>query len=137
MGIQSLLTKHCKQTCVYWGSPLADGEGGFTFATPVELACRWEGKVQIVKDDDAKGGEIESVAVVYVLQDVDEEGYLYLGTLNDLEALEDSSENSSGGWFNPMVVDGAYKIKQFEKIPALGSTTQFVRRAFLTQWSYR
>lgn len=137
MSINSLLTKHCKQTCVYWGSPLDDGEGGFTFATPVEILCRWEGKVQIVKDDDAKGGEIESVAIVYVLQDVDEQGYLYLGTLDDFEILGDSEEDSSGGWYNPQAVQGAYKIKQFEKIPALSSTTEFVRRAYLTQWSYR
>ena len=137
MGISSLLTRNCKQTCVYWGNPVNDGEGGFTFDNPVELLCRWEGKVQVIKDDDAKGGEIECVAIVYLLQDVDEQGYLYLGTLDDLEAAEDSSENSSGGWYNPQAVDGAYKIKQFEKMPALGSTTTFVRRAYLTEWSYR
>jgi len=137
MGISALLKKNYTQTCVYWGSPLADGDGGFTWANPVELKCRWEGKVQIINDDDKRGGEIESVAIVYVLQDVEEEGFLYLGTLDDLEALEDSSANSSGGWYDPKTVDGAFKIKQFEKIPALGSTTEFVRRAFLTQWSYR
>jgi hypothetical protein len=131
------MTKHCKQTCVYWGDPQNDGEGGWTFDAPVELLCRWEGKVQVVKDDDAKGGEIECVAIVYLLQDVDEEGFLFLGTLDDLEATEDSSENSSGGWYNPLAVEGAYKIKQFEKMPALGSTSVFVRRAYLTEWSYR
>jgi hypothetical protein len=57
--------------------------------------------------------------------------------LDDLEATEDSSENSSGGWYNPQAVEGAYKIKQFEKLPALGSTATFVRRAYLTEWSYR
>ena len=137
MGIGALLTRNCTQTCVYWAGPTNDGAGGFDFDDPVEIACRWEGKIQVVKDDDAKGGEIECVAIVYLLQDVDEEGYLFLGTLDDLEALEDSSENSSGGWYNPTVVENAYKIKQFEKIPALGSTTQFVRRAYLTEWSYR
>jgi hypothetical protein len=137
MGISELITKHCTQTCVYWGSPQNDGEGGFTFADPVELYCRWEGKVQVIKDDDAKGGEIECVAIVYLLQDVVQEGFLFLGTLDDLEALEDSDGNSSGGWYNPLAVDGAYKIKQFEKLPALGSTTVFVRRAYLTEWSYR
>jgi hypothetical protein len=137
MSISSLLTKHCKQICVYWGNPQNDGEGGWTFDTPVELACRWEGKIQVIKDDDAKGGEIECVAVVYLLQDVKEEGFLFFGTLDDLEATEDSSENSSGGWYNPLAVNGAYKIKQFEKIPALGSTTVFVKRAYLTEWSYR
>ncbi|MDH7554330.1 MAG: hypothetical protein QHH74_11805 [Spirochaetota bacterium] len=93
--------------------------------------------MQIVKDDDAKGEEVECVAIVYLSQDVVQEGFLFLGTLDDLEALGDSDGNSSGGWYNPLAVNGAYKIKQFEKIPALGSTTDFVRRAYLTQWSYR
>lgn len=137
MAIADLLTRQCTQTCVYWGNPQNDDEGGFTFDDPVEIYCRWEGKVQVVKDNDAMGEEIECVAMVYTLQDVDQNGFLFLGTLNDLEDTEDSEGNSSGGWYNPQAVTGAYKIKQFEKLPALGSTTDFVRRAFLTQWSYR
>ena len=78
MSITTLLTDRCTQVAVYWGSPQEDGQGGKTFADPVELYCRWEMLNQIVTD--SKGVEFTSRAVVYLLQDVDEEGYLYLGT---------------------------------------------------------
>jgi hypothetical protein len=134
MGMENFIARQCTQTCVYWGNPVNDGENHFTFDNPVEILCRWEGKVQIVKDWDAKGGEVECVAMVYVLQDLDKEGFLFLGTLDD---LLDSSGDSSGEYYDPMVLEGAYRIKQFEKIPALKSTTEFIRKAFLSQWNYR
>jgi hypothetical protein len=121
MGITSLLTRQCKQVAVYWGNPVNDGEGGFTFDDPVELYCRWEEMKQVVTDN--KGVEVSSRAVVYLLQDVDEEGMLYLGRLTDLSSAEEG---------DPKTVEGAYIIKRFEKTPALGSTTVFVRRAYLT-----
>ena len=127
-GITSLLTRNCNQTCVYWGNPVNDGEGGKTFDDPVELACRWEEMVQVVTD--AKGNEVTSRALVYLLQDVDEEGMLFLGTLTDLSSAEED---------DPLGIEAgdhsgqkAYVIKRFQKIPALGSTTEFVRKAFLT-----
>jgi len=134
MSISSFLKKQCKQTAVYWGNPQNDGENHFTFDDPIEIPCRWEGKVQIVKDWDAKGAEVECVAVIYCLQDLDKGGMLFLGSLSD---LTDSALDSSGEYFDPTLLDGAFEIKQFEKIPALGSTTEFIRVAYLSQWVYR
>ena len=119
MTISSLLARTCKDVCVYWASPVPDGFGGYTFAEGVELSCRWEEMSQIVSDN--QGNQITSRAVVYVLQDVDEEGMLYHGTLDDLDSDPD-----------PKTVDGAYVIKRFQKSPALGSTTDFTRKVFLT-----
>lgn len=116
-----MIAKHCTQTCVFWGSPQDDGEGGKTFAAPVQLSCRWEDMHQIITD--AKGTEMTSRALVFLLQDVDEEGMLYLGTLADLNSADEE---------NPMSVDGAYIIKRFQKTPSLGSTTDFLRKAYLT-----
>jgi hypothetical protein len=134
MNISKFIARKCVQTAVYWGNPVNDGENHFTFNDPIEIFCRWEGKVQIVKDWDAKGGEVECTAMIYVLQDLDKEGFLFLGTLDD---LLDSSGDSSGDYYDPMKLDEAYRIKQFEKIPALGSTTEFIRVAYLSQQSYR
>lgn len=129
MGLTALLTRTCKQVCVYWGNPTNDGEGGKTFDDPVELYCRWEELSQVVTDN--KGAEITSRAVVYLLQDVDEEGMLYLGTLEDL--YDDYATDSSAGEVeNPIGIEGAYVIKRFEKLPVLGSTTEFSRRVYLT-----
>jgi len=122
-----MMIRNCPQTCVYWGTPVEDGYGGKTFADPVEIMCRWEDKAQLIRLDD--GNEISSRAVVYVLQDVDMEGVMYLGTLDD---LYDLAESSAGALDNPKEFDGAYVIKKFEKSPLLGSTTDFYRKVWLT-----
>jgi hypothetical protein len=72
---------------------------------------------------DAKGTEMTSRALVFLTQDVDEEGMLFLGTLDDLDSADEE---------NPMSVNEAYIIKRFQKTPALGSTTVFLRKAYLT-----
>ena len=127
MSFTTLLNRACKQTCIYWSSPNEDGYGGQVWATPIEIACRWEDKEQLIRQDD--GIEISSRAIVYVLQDVDLEGMMYLGTLDD---LYDISESSAGALSNPKEFDKTYVIKKFEKSPALGSTTDFVRKVWLT-----
>ena len=126
MSIENFLTRTCVQTAVYWGAPVEDGYGGKTFAAPVEIKCRWEERTQTLTDN--MGTVIGSRANVYVLQDVDEEGYLFLGSLTDLTTPQKS---------DPASVDGAWYIKQFEKIPALGSNTVFLRQAYLLVWQRR
>jgi len=119
MSIADTLIRACVQTAVYWGSPVADGYGGFTFASPVEIACRWEEKTGTFIN--RKGEQIFSKAYVFTLQDVVERGYLYLGELTDLDSNPD----------DPKEVDDALEIKRFDKSPALGSTTVFTRKAYL------
>ena len=120
MGIADLMTRNCAQTAVYWGNPVNDGYGGFTFDTPIEVACRWEDRIG---QFTARNGEqIYTKATVYVLQDVEEGGWVYLGTLADI-ATEDTDK--------PKTIDTAYEIKRFDKLPGLGSTTEFVRKAYL------
>jgi hypothetical protein len=121
MGLLSVLQKEYKQVCVYWPSPIPDGMGGYSFGSPYELLCRWEELSQLVADN--KGDAITSRACVYVKEDLDESGMLYLGTLDDL---------NSDTELDPKSVDGAYFIKRFEKSPVLGSTTEFLRKAYLT-----
>jgi len=127
MGIQENLDRMCKQKAVYWGNPQNDGQGGFTFDDPVEIDCRWEDMHQVVTD--AKGTEITSRALVFLTQDVDEEGMLYLGTLADLNL--DDADDSSATWDNPKEVEGTYFIKRFQKTPALGGSG-YLRKAYLT-----
>jgi len=122
MSITDLLVRSCTQTAVYWGNPQNTGDGDITFDIPVEIKCRWENREVLFTG--VKGDVESSRAGVFVLQDLEEGGYLYLGTLDNL----DSNESE-----DPKSVDGAFEIKQFEKIPALGSTTNFIRRAFLTE----
>jgi hypothetical protein len=126
MGIYYSITRSCKQTAVYWGNPQNDGEGGFTFDLPIEILCRWEDVN--VTFEEPNGNISHAKSSVYVLQDVDQEGRLYLGTLDDLL----SSAGESTGELDPIKIDGAYIIKRFDKKPALGSTTEFLRKVYVT-----
>jgi len=128
-GISSMITRNCKQTCVYWGSPSDTGYGNKVFADARELMCRWEDKSQLIRMDD--GNEISSRAIVYVLEDVDVEGMMWLGTLDDLYSEYDL-ESSATTIDDPKSIDNAYIIKKFEKSPVLGSTTEFIRKVWLT-----
>jgi len=128
MGIEAYITSKCNQTAVYWGSPTDSGYGREkTYADPVEIDCRWEDSSQLISDD--KGNEITSRAVVFVTQDVDEQGMLYLGTL---DTLYDGLESSAGALDDPQAIAGVYTIRRFEKVPSINDPTQFLRKAYLT-----
>ena len=118
--IEKFLLKVSVQTAVYWGTPINDGYGKLEFAAPVEIAVRWGGSTQVITD--AKGIEYVSRAEVIVNQDVDEESYLYLGTLATLSDAQKA---------DPQLVTGAYKIMRFDKTPMIFKTDEFVRKVFL------
>jgi len=125
MGIESVIRKFCVQTAVYWGNPKESGMGGFTFDNPVELTppasgVRWEEKTQLVAT--GRGAEEVSDAEILVCQDLDIDGYLYLGNLSDLTAEEKA---------DPTQVEGARQIMSRSKIPMVFSTTEFVRKVYL------
>ena len=107
------------QTAVYWASPVADGRGGHTFTEGVEVSCRWEDKaVQFV----APTGEEElSRAMVFLGQDVDLGGYLFLGELDDL---------TSAAGEDPTEEDDAFIIRSFQKVSDLRAQN-FLRTAIL------
>jgi hypothetical protein len=92
---------------------------GRTFDTAVELSVRWEERGDLFVD--GAGQERTSRAVVFISQDVDLGGYLYLGTLASL----DSSEG-----VDPFELTEAYEILQFSKIPDRSGTV-FVRTVWL------
>lgn len=128
MSIISFIKRVTVQTCVYWGNPVDNGFGGKTFDAPVELKCRWESKVMLSEDKTyTKSGELViPKSEVLLNQEVDENGYLYLGTLDELY----DSADSSGETLVPAEIQGAYVIKRIEKIPLFRSTTKFVYTAY-------
>lgn len=120
MSISKVVQKFCVQTAVYWGTPVADGYGKMTFAAPVEIACRWENTTKLITAYNGK--QIACTAIILLTQDVVVQGMLYLGTLDDLDSAQEA---------DPYSVSGAYEIKRFDKVPAVKSTTEFVRKAFI------
>jgi len=92
------------QKAVYWSTPVVDGYGGRTFATGVEVSVRWEQRQELFID--ATGQEARSNAIVFIAQDVDLAGYMYLGTLASLSTAEKA---------DPLAVSSAYEIRMFNK----------------------
>jgi hypothetical protein len=106
-------------TAVYWGTPTNDGDGGYTFADPIEITCRWEATGLV--NFQYNGVEVQAKHEVYVDRDVDEEGYLFLGELDDIDSdLMDT----------PIDLEGAEMIVRFDKIPNMAGT-KYTRKAFL------
>ena len=126
MSIEKMISRNCPQTAVYWGTPVNDGQGGKTYADPVEIDCRWELNQQLFTGDE--GESVLSIAIIYPTQDVDNNGMIFLGDLDDLTAAEEA---------DPSSVEEAYTIRGFAKIPTLTSTTEFLRKAYLTPWVRR
>ena len=84
--------KVCRQTAVYWGAGSPDGFGGFTFPEPAEIKCRWDDVNELIMTQN--GEQIVSRSKVLVTQDLDQNGYLFLGTLEDvpLVAINDPKQ---------------------------------------------
>lgn len=129
MSVQSLIRKVCIQVAVYWGNPRSDGLGGMVYDDAVELKVRWDNVTKLIRD--AKGKEVAAVAEVLVAGrlyadgtvepvDLDVDGRLWLGTLEDLE---------SGDLNDPLNIDGAWQIKRFDKM--LSMAAGYYRRAYL------
>jgi len=125
MGIEKFIKKVCVQTAVYWGNPVPDGFGNYTYDAPVDIACRWEDKIAVI--NDAFGAEQVCDASVLITQDVDLHGWVCLnktaGSLSTTEAAD------------PKWVEGVREIIGFEKIPLFRSSTKFVRKIYLRRIS--
>lgn len=108
-----MISRGYRQTATYWGSPVPNGTGGYSFDVPTTFYVRWEDRVEEFSDDR---GEVQvSRAVVYVSREVEIGGYLYLG----MSVVTD-----------PTTVDGAFQIRQTLSIPDLRNAEQ-ERRAYL------
>lgn len=105
---------------MYWGNPSPSGWGGAEFDDPVELSVRWEDRREMFID--MSGNEVASSAVVFLGQDVEIGGYLYLGELSDL----DSTVIAPAG----VTTGRVYEIRGFAKSPTV-SGKKYVRKAWL------
>ena len=122
MSIYNMLIRRCKQTAIYWGNPVNDGYGKMTFDFGREIKCRWEDATRVVETKDGK--EVISTSQIHVLENLDNEGLLYLGILEDLSVEEIA---------DPYTIDGVAVILKMDKIPGLNDITQFVRKVY-TSW---
>lgn len=120
MSIETFIKRVCVQTAVYWGGPTPDGYGGLDFDDPVEISVRWDDSTELITTAD--GTQYACRAKVLVTQDVDLDGYLYLGELDDLDSED---------YDDPKSVDNVYRIRRFDKVPMIRKTDEFVRTVYL------
>lgn len=120
MSIDNYLKMRCTDTAVYWGSPTTDTDGSFSYATPVEIQCLWREEIKMIKD--SQGKEIVSKAAVHVLSDIEDNGMLFHGELEDLSAAEQA---------DPKKRTDAYEVKLFIKTPSIYLVGEFSRKAML------
>jgi len=123
MSTPAFISKHFKQTIVYWAAPVPDGYGGHTYTAPVELDCRIEEVIEIIQSEMDE--EIISRAAAYLDRQLDRGGYVYVGTLDD-SVIDDSAASE-----DPKNVEGAMVILANEKIPRLGSNSEFMYKVYL------
>lgn len=119
MGIAQFIESKCKQPIVYWGNPVNDGYGGFTYDDPVQIYGRWEELNEVIMGSNGK--EMISQARVFITQSVDEEGAMWLGSLDDLDSAPVPSDSSVC----------ALHIIALSRLPALGSATMDIYRVNL------
>lgn len=96
------LTSKLLQEVTYWAPGTPDGYGGVTFDEPIQLMARWEDSQQMIFDQ--RGEEIVSKTKVFLQDDTEIGGYLYLG------------ESVAA---DPRTVDQAFEIKARKNIPDL------------------
>ena len=80
-GIARLLNKIRKQTATYWGNLSPDGYGGYNYAPPITLDCKWFDVNEIANDSEGK--EFLSSSVAFVDQPLLENSYIALGDYTD------------------------------------------------------
>ncbi len=120
MGIIKFINRVCVQTAVYWPEPQSDGFGRMQYGNPIEIKCRWDDVTEIVTNKE--GEVVNSRAKLMVPDDLNENGYLFLGSLTDLtEAQKD----------DPLIVPKAFPIQRIDKSPLFRSTDRFVREVYL------
>ena len=121
MGVlQKLSEKFAVQTAVYWGPPEENGYGDKTFPEPREIKVRWDGEEMIVTDK--YGNQFQQKAKVLVTEDLSFDGYLWLGSLLEMES----------GITSPLEVENAYPIRKITKVPMVKKTDDFFRTVYLS-----
>lgn len=110
------IKKFLKQKAVYWGTPVPNGFGGFTYAEPVEISVRWTEKQELFLNYN--GEQVLSRAKLMLDQDVVVRGMLALTTLVELSSSQAPGDNA------------AYEIRAFQKMPDVRAK-QYVRQVWL------
>lgn len=118
-----------EQYCVYWHPLPVGDEGQKTFATPIEIRCRWE---SISEDflDHKTGNESQCRSKIFCDRDLKELGVLWIPQDMPSQMEPGSAIVRICDQVNPLANEGAFEIRSFNKIPTYDGD-EFVRIAYL------
>lgn len=121
-----IIKKIRKHFCVYWGPPVNTGEE-HRFPLPVECRCRWDNRGYVIRL--RKGGEYVSQTTVLIDRMTMEDGFLWLGKLEELQLKYPKT------FADPRHVPEAKVIKKTETLGTLRST-DFTNMNKIAHWAY-
>lgn len=104
-----------RDVATYWPAPTENGYGGVSFSAPQKLLTKWEDSIE--EFTDYKGTDTQSHSIVYVLQDVEEGGYMAFGDFTATGTLVT----------DPTLTKKAYFIKRVDKIRDLRGLHEEIR----------
>lgn len=96
----SWLSRLTRQTATYWAPGREDGFGGGYWGTPTSVKVRWSSRSR-PEEDDFGERTIKRPVVFLDSTDVEEGGYLYLGTSTEVD---------------PRAVTGAKRIVRVDRV---------------------
>ena len=112
-----LIQKMRRQDAVLFVRGAPDGMGGYAFAAPVQIKCRWEDTSELFINPT--GQQETSRAKVYVDRDVAVGDYLWLGTVAQLP-----------GSYGVEHLHGCFRVRSFSKLPNM-KASEFLRTAYV------
>lgn len=106
------LSRLLNQTAVYWAPNGNDGYGKPNFVSGVEITVRWEDVKRYYVSGE--GEEKLSNSTVISTSQMQEGGYLFLGSLDDLNSASQE---------DPIEEDDAFYIKNSGQVPDVSGST--------------
>lgn len=124
-NIERLIQKFAVQTAVYWGNPTPNGYGGFTYDPPREIKVRWDDSQKLTSKNGTPPrdqGNITSDSVLLVTEDLDINGLIWIGTLNDLFVKYNNIYSLA--WSDPLCVtnDVVYQLSWSDSLCLYNTT---------------
>ena len=108
------------QDAVYWGSARHDSLGTIYFDDPVAVKVRWDETPKLVFN--FRSEQVVAKASIMVDIKMELEGYLWLGSIDDLSEEQKDDPNRIGN---------AYQIIGVSNIPLFRSSTDFIREVYV------
>lgn len=104
----SLITRMRRQKAVWWARQTADAYGKFSYASPVEIDCRWDDETVEFRDEQ---GQLQySNSTVYV------DRVIGIGDMLERGELESATPS------NPRDSANAHEVGSYQEIPNLRAT---------------